>query len=101
MKGQHHSCINLSTGDEIDRITKEITLMQKKADEYAQHEKDTISKTGQSIIQTIVDDTRRIQQSLLVYGKRRQRKHENLYNEYLQKYIAILNQWKLEQLADL
>ena len=60
-----------------------------------------VSTESEQKIQLVVEDTREDQKLLLMYDKERQRHQNAVYQEWLQKYIVKLNEWRSRQLANL
>jgi hypothetical protein len=60
-----------------------------------------ISAEADRILKLIIEDTRQEQYRLLGIDKRIQTIQEQLYQEWLQKYIVELNRWRSEELIKL
>lgn len=60
-----------------------------------------VSADAERIIGIIIDDTKKEQKLLLDYDKRRQNRQDELYKEWLQKYVVVLNTWRSKELANL
>ena len=70
-------------------------------DDIVKRRLDVISKETEVISQQITADSHDMQQSLLSFSKARQMRQDELYREWLQMYVAVLDDWKSLQLAKL
>lgn len=98
---QSHACINLSTTQEIDDLLSSLTKVQEQLDLNIEERGKIISEQLKVIIDMIVNDTRDVQQNLLAYAKEQQSRQDDLYNKWLQRYVAELDKWKSARLAKL
>lgn len=101
LRSQFRSSLELSTNEEIEQISIELTKIQKKFDNFLQQEYEIIEKNAEEFLKSIRNDKRENQQNLLIYGRKRQMRDEKLFNEFLEKYVVVLNEWKSKQLTDL
>ena len=70
-------------------------------DDIVKRRLDIISKETEAIGQQITGDTHDMQQRLLSFSKARQMRQDELYREWLQMYVAVLDDWKSLQLSKL
>ncbi|CAF2136744.1 unnamed protein product [Rotaria magnacalcarata] len=96
-----HACFNLAASRNIAVSMKDIQQSYKDLDSKVKQRLDIISKAADEKLQLIVKDTEQDENNLLDYDKMRQTRQDQLYQEWLHKYIIKLNEWRSEELADL
>ncbi|CAF3302231.1 unnamed protein product [Rotaria sp. Silwood2] len=101
LTAQSHSLINLSTAEEVSKLMVNLNNAHRRLDGIVKDRLQIISKETEMIIGQITTDTHDIQLSLLSFAKARQSQQDELYREWLQKYVVILDGWKSARLAKL
>ncbi|CAF2145101.1 unnamed protein product [Rotaria magnacalcarata] len=101
LRSQSHSCVNLSTNEEIMRLKTRLGEVPRKLDMNVKECLEVVTKELQEIIEQINKDTNNVQQTLLLYARKQQSAQDELYRIWLQYYIAELDDWKSRHLADL
>jgi hypothetical protein len=101
LSASFHACFNLSAADNIDVIMSGLKKTHQDLDDRLKRRLAKISTEAEQKVQLIVDDTREEQKLLLVYDKQQQLRQDELYQEWLQKYIVELNTWRSRELAKL
>ena len=98
---QLHSCHSLSTPKEIEALRAKLNYAQMKADDNVRRRHQTISRETGAIVDRIKGETEDVQQRLLSFAQAHQCQQDQSYREWLEMYIAVLNEWKSERLAKL
>ena len=68
--------------------------LQQELDETVKRRLTIISIEADKKLTLIIEDAKREQDSLLAYDRNIQTRQEELYQEWLQKYIVELNKWR-------
>ncbi|CAF2698079.1 unnamed protein product [Rotaria sp. Silwood2] len=71
------------------------------SNEIIQRRLEGVSKAAERILGLIINETTEDQNRLLEYAQEIQMRHEELYREWLQKYIIELDRWRSSELAKL
>lgn len=100
LKTQSQTYINISNAQEINTLITSLSNIQTNVDDNLKRRLDEVSKETKRVIEVIVSDTQGLERELLKFGEKRQKIYEESYSEWLQKYIAVLDQWYSKQLAD-
>lgn len=101
LSARFHACFNLSAADNINVVMANLRSSQQGLQQVLQRRLLKVSTESEQKIQLVVEDTREDQKLLLIYDKERQRRQNAVYQEWLQKYIVKLNEWRSRQLANL
>lgn len=101
LSSRFHACFNLSAADNINAVMDSLKTNQQSLQEGLRRRLLKVSNEAEQKIQLVVDDTKAEQKRLLAYDKERQRRQNVIYQEWLQKYIVKLNEWRSRQLANL
>lgn len=86
---------------EIGRLLTQLNQVYAQIDMNVEERGRIVSVQSLEKVGVIVSDSRDVQESLLAFVKRRQTIQEELYNEWLQKYVIELNKWKSARLDEL
>ncbi|CAF0765355.1 unnamed protein product [Rotaria sordida] len=98
---QLHSCINLSSSEQIDELMNNLNQIHTQLDEKIKYRTEKISNETESILSYIRNETQQEQQHLLEYAKQQEIQQDENYQKLLQEYISKLNEMKTKELIDL
>jgi hypothetical protein len=101
LSARFHACFNVSAADNIDVVMNGLKKTQQDLDNRLKARLSKVSTEAEQKVMLVVEDTRDEQKRLLAYDKQRQLRHDELYQEWLQKYIVELNTWRSRELAKL
>lgn len=101
LSARFHACYNLAAADNIDVVMNGLKKTQIDLDDRLKKRLAKISAEAEQKISLIVEDTREEQKRLLAYDKEQQHRQDEIYQEWLQKYVVELNTWRSRELAKL
>jgi hypothetical protein len=96
-----HGCFNLSASDNIGVVMDGLKKTYQDLDDRLKTRLAKISLEAEQKIMLIVQETKEDQKRLLAYDKQYQLRQDQLYQEWLQKYVVELNTWRSAELAKL
>lgn len=101
LSARFHACFNLSAADNIDVVMNDLKKTYQDLDERLKRRLTKISSEAEQKLMLIVEETKEDQKRLLAYDREQQLRQDQLYQEWLQKYIVELNTWRSRELAKL
>ena len=91
----------LSTVDNSQFVIDRIRKTQEDLDISLQARLQKISQLAEKQIEEVMNEMQADEKRLLTYDKKRQEKQDELYGEWLQKYVVKLNEWRSKELYNL
>lgn len=88
----------ISPGSEMTNLVSRLNVAHIESNEIIQERLNRLSVEAERVIGMIIHETSEEQNRLLEYAQNVQATHEELYREWLQKYIIELDQWRSTQL---
>ena len=101
LSSSFHACFNISIPGDTIALINSLKKNQSQLDTSLRARLTKLSTAAENELRDIIDDTRRRQQDVLAYDKSCQLQQNELYQEWLQKYIVVLNRWRSEELDNL
>ncbi|CAF0926811.1 unnamed protein product [Rotaria sp. Silwood1] len=86
---------------EMKKLLARLNVAHMESNESIQRRLEKVSKEAERVLGLIINETTDEQNRLLEYAQGIQARHEELYREWLQKYIVELDRWRSTELAKL
>ena len=101
LTAQYHACFNLTTYENFNTALSTLKINCTEFDHRVKHKLAQLSVVVEGKLAQIIAETKGEQDRLLAFDKARQTQDEELFQEWLQRYIVKLNEWRSLQLAEL
>lgn len=98
MKSKTDLWTGISSSDDMQKLLASLNVSNIESSEILQQRLQGLSKEAERVIGFIIEDTTDEQNRLLEYAQGIQARQEELYREWLQKYLIELDQWRSHEL---